>query len=256
MTQIEFKDLDCQRFWAKLDSYIDNELVTETNIECTEHLERCPACMIEAEARQKVRLRLKTAVREVPVPPELEGRIRERLRRAKQPHPQRPYLMAIAAALAVCIGVFRSGGSFPPLLALGFDDHVHCAVQHRPAAKGGPVDQLPGEFKQLLPVIRGRMPAKLPLLLAHECRDGQRDFIHLTFDDGRNLLSVVITRRQTGESLGDEIRGASHDGFQLAAFQTRNYFVYSVSDLNSTDNLAALDRIAPTLRGFLDQMTA
>src|SRR5215510_12335934 len=104
MTQTRFGEQACQRFRAKLDSYIDNELLTESNLEMTEHVERCTSCTQEAQERRKVRRRLRDAVREVPVPAGLEERVRDRLRQPRQPQPKKLFLMAIAAALVLYFG--------------------------------------------------------------------------------------------------------------------------------------------------------
>jgi anti-sigma factor (TIGR02949 family) len=70
----------CRSVQAKLDYYIDNELLTETNLELSEHLDSCAACANEAEARRTVRTKLQLAIRHTPVPPGLEARVRARLR--------------------------------------------------------------------------------------------------------------------------------------------------------------------------------
>src|SRR5215467_13522850 len=124
MTQTRFDEHACRKFREKLDSYIDNELLTESNLDMIEHFRRCDTCTQEAQDRRKVRRRLQNAVREVPVPAGLEQRVRDRLRQPKQPQPKKLFLMAIAAALVLCFGFLRvrgTGGG--ELLQLAFDDH-------------------------------------------------------------------------------------------------------------------------------------
>jgi hypothetical protein len=249
MTQTRFNSQICQRFRAKLDSYIDNELLTESNLELLEHFERCADCTREAEERRKIRTRLQTAVRDVPLPPGLEQRVRDRLRQKKQPPQKKLFLVAIAAALAV-IAVFRLHDPTGPLLRLGFDDHVHCAVVHQPHSTGD-ANHLPDRIRQLTPIVQERVPASLGLILAHECQDRGRRFVHLTFGDGRHLLSLVITRRQSGESLGNGVRQATREQFHLAAFQTGDFLIYTVSDFPPQKNAEILTALAPSLRNFL-----
>src|SRR5262245_41423503 len=172
MTQTRFCEQACQKFGAKLDSYIDNELLIESNLEMIEHFRRCTSCTQEAQERRDVRRRLRDAVREVPVPAGLEGRIRDRLRQPKQPQPKKLFLMAIAAALALCFGVIRSRDSSGGLLRMAFDDHLHCAVIHHPAPRvPGEPNQLPETFRGLAEVVLERVPADFELVLAHECHD-------------------------------------------------------------------------------------
>jgi len=166
MTQTRFGEQACQKFRAKLDSYIDNELLTESNLEMIEHFRRCTSCTEEAQERRNVRRRLRDAVREVPVPPGLEDRVRDRLREPKQPQPKKLFLMAIAAAL--CFGVFRFRDPSSALLRMAFDDHLHCAVIHHPTPRvPGEPNQLPEQLKGLASVVQQRVPPEFSLKLAH-----------------------------------------------------------------------------------------
>ena len=47
MTHTKFGDQACQKFRAKLDSYVDNELLTESNLKMMEHFRRCTLCTQE-----------------------------------------------------------------------------------------------------------------------------------------------------------------------------------------------------------------
>ena len=254
MTPTRFGEQACQKFRARLDSYIDDELLTESNLEMIEHFRRCNVCTQEAQERRDTRRRLQKAVRDVPAPAGLEKRIRDRLRQPKQPQSKKLFLMAIAAALALCFGVFRFRERGGDLFRMAFDDHLHCAVIHRPAPRvPGEPNQLPEELRGLADVARERVPAGFALLLAHECQDQGRGFAHLTFGDGRHLVSLVITRRENGESLGAEVRRAARDRFQLAGFETDQFFVYTVSDFDAQSNADILAAFAPGIRAFLDQ---
>jgi len=254
MTQTRFGELACQKFRAKLDSYIDNELLIESNLEMIEHFKRCTSCTQEAQERRNVRRRLRDAVREVPVPAGLEGRIRDRLRQPKQPQPKKLFLMAIAAVLALCFGVFRLRDPSSALLRIALDDHLHCAVVHHPTPRvPGEPNQLPERLTGLASLVQQHVPSEFSLRLAHECQDQRRSFVHLTFDDGHHLMSVVIARRESGESLGSGMRQAARDRFQLAAFESGQFFVYTVSDLPAQANTRVLAQISPSVRGFLSQ---
>jgi hypothetical protein len=215
-----------------------------------EHFRRCTSCTQEAQERRNMRRRLRGAVRDVPVPDGLEQRIRDRLRQPKQPQPKKLFLMAIAAALALCFGAFRLPSS--GLLRMAFDDHLHCAVVHRPAPRvPSEPNQLPEQLKGLASVVQQQVPTEFSLKLAHECQDQGRKFVHLTFDDGHHLMSLVITRRERGESLGSGMRQAARDGFQLAAVESGEFFVYTISDLRPQANAGILALISPGVQRFL-----
>ena len=254
MTQATFGEQACQKFRAKLDSYVDNELLTEGNLEMIEHFKNCTACTKEAQDRRGVRRRLRDAVREVPVPAGLEGRIRDRLRQPKEPQARKLFLMAIAAALVLCLGLLRLNYPSGRLLRVALDDHLHCAVMHHAISPiSGVVKQLPDRLKGLTALVKERVPPEFALVLAHECREQGRTFIHLTFGDGRHLLSVLITRKENGESLGDGTRQAARDHFQLAAVDSGDFVVYTVSDLPARANADILASFEPSVRAFLDQ---
>ena len=254
MNHTRFGEQACDKVRAKLDSYIDSELLTESNLEMIEHFRRCNSCTQEEQERRSTRRRLQKAVRDVPVPAGLEQRIRDHLRQPKQPNPKKLFLMAIAAALALCFGVIRSRDSSGGLVRMAFDDHLHCAVIHHPVPRvPGEPNQLPENFRGLADVVRERVPADFALVLAHECHDQGRSFVHLTFGDGQHLFSLIITRRQDGESLGAGVRRAASDQFHLAAFETGQFFVYTVSDLKAQANADVLAALAPEIRAFLNQ---
>jgi len=274
MTHIKLLEPGCRRVLASLDSYIDNELHTETNLDLIEHLRRCAPCTQEASERQKMRARLRTAVREVSVPGGLEHRVRDRLRQSQQSHSKKMYLMAIAAMVAICFGswmTLRPGPSAPlsAVMQVGYSQHVHCAVvRQRNNRPPDGVDKLTAQFKDVLPIIRRHVPANLPLNVAHECSFEGRKFVHLTFLDGHNLLSLVIARKQGGESFaaakllpalaqsGIPMYVQGVDRYQLAAFETDRYLVYTISELPREKNLDVLTSLAPDLRRFLEHLAS
>jgi Predicted transmembrane transcriptional regulator (anti-sigma factor) len=172
MTQTRFGEQACQKVLARLDSYIDNELLTESSLELMEHFQRCTACTRESQERRNVRARLQTAVREVRGASGMEDRVRDRLRQTREPRPKRFHLMAIAATLAVCLGswvayqlgalrlttasqesyVAAISGEVASIIRVGLGDHLHCALlRQRGRRSEGGVDKLPVEFKELIP---------------------------------------------------------------------------------------------------------
>ena len=104
MTQLTFDEWACRNALAKLDSYIDNELLVETNLEIARHFEQCAACAHEAKQRRELRARLRAAAGKVPAPSGLEERVRARLRKEGRSRPMPWRLMSIAAAVLLCFG--------------------------------------------------------------------------------------------------------------------------------------------------------
>jgi hypothetical protein len=254
MNRVQFGEGACEKTRKYLDSYISNELLVETNHEVLTHIENCAACAAELNARTQLRTRLKSAVNAQSVPPELQVRIREQIRGSRSGSwfaagwfaAGRPrWAVAMAAGLVVCLGIWLNypRDRMPPLsdrpgqnayiqrvsvtlaavLKVGLGDHIHCS--------------------------------------AHQCSYAGRKFIHLTFEKAGSLLSLVIARRDSGESLAG-LSPASHpsgipiyqsgaDRYQVAGFDAGNFLAYVVSELKSQANLQIAVALAPGVREFL-----
>jgi hypothetical protein len=99
--------------------------------------------------------------------------------------------------------------------------------------------------------------------MAHVCQYKGRPFTHLTFRNGKAVLSLVIAKRGEWESIGaGQVRTALwQDGlnfyessvqrYQIAAFETPGHLVYVVSDLTAEKNLQVLAELAPSVRAVL-----
>src|SRR5689334_5457703 len=114
MTQFNLDGRDCRDAQRKLDSYLDEELLVETNLDMARHFERCASCAREEQVRRRLRTRLQTAVRLTEVPETVESRVRERLRGPARTSAAPLRMMAIAAAIVVCFGswlAYQSAGT-------------------------------------------------------------------------------------------------------------------------------------------------
>jgi anti-sigma factor RsiW len=242
----------CRTVQAKLDSYIDNELLTETNLELSQHLEGCAACAADAAMRRAVRNRLQHAVRQAPLPSDLEDRVRARLRESRNSG-RTPWLMAIAAAILVCAVPWAAlqYSPLPPqvlaVMRVGLNDHVHCAVIRQRSNPARNADKLAPEYKPVLAAVRDRVPPGMQLAVAHECHFDGRTFIHMTFRKDGHLLSVIATRKRAGEALAG-LRTTVLDGYPVAGAEAGGFLVYTVSDLPASVNRRTLEAIVPSLR--------
>ena len=223
--------------------------------------------------------RLQETVKKVTAPPELAGRIRSAILAAGPPRRYSwipvYYAAAIAAGLmALAVGsvgyqqgYFRFSDSsrqayisaiasrVDHLMSLGLCDHVQCAV-FREYPKDPPTLEELGQTlgpanADLIPAVQGHVPEGYRLVMAHVCQYKGRPFTHLTFRDGKQVLSLVIARRGVGESIGDQVRESSVQRYQIAAFETPGHLVYVVSDLTPEKNMRVLADLAPTVRAVL-----
>lgn len=255
--------MNCEKVLASIDRYIDGELLTESSLDLNSHFEQCEQCSEEVAARRAIRSRLQSAIRREPLPYGLEARIAQTLREAGAPQAKsKPfYLMAIAAALVVFFGYrFASPDNvaMSAVMQVGAGDHIHCAVSRTKLNTASPVEKLPENFRPLMPLVRQHLPGEYRLALAHECNFRSRQFVHMIFENGGKRLSLVIARKQDGESLARDgvVTSVSSSGYQVAAFESRGYLVYTVSDLSLSKNASVLKALAPSVSRFLDQMGA
>jgi len=266
----------CENVRGHLDAYLSRELPEETSREVQRHLESCPQCAAELETRVRIRAKLQAAVRATPVPVHLQAKIRRAVRGAR-PRP-RTGLWAVAAAalVIVCVALVsrlrvqanpeeailrKTTGRLAAVLNVGLRDHLHCAVFRKyskqpEAARQMAADLGPG-FADLVALVQAKLPGDFRIIQGHHCNAGGRQYTHLIIASGAGgagggkIVSLILTRRQTGESLTGSIHQAGVDRFQVVGFASHDYLAYVISDLDAQQNLQLAANLAPALREYL-----
>ena len=301
MNRIQFGEGGCEKTRKYLDAYISNELTVETNYEVLRHIESCPACAAEIDTRARLRSRLKAAVNAQSVPPELQVRIREQIRaRRSGSWAQLGWLRAgwprlagaTAAALVVAAGLWmrystdrlpalsdrpgqetymsRVSANLAAVLKVGLGDHIHCTIFRKYPKDPPPLEKMEVDlgpaYAGLLPVVGAAVPEGYKVIMAHQCSYAGRKFVHLTFEKNGGLLSLVVARKQAGESLdglspaggasGVRIYQSTAGRYQVAGFEAGNFFAYVVSELRNKENLRVAANVAPGVHEFLMKMPA
>ena len=198
MNVIDFGPRACARIRSYLDSYINNELLVETNHEVLSHLETCAECAAALEERIRVKERLQATVRRERVPASLRQSIQANLRRrAEASAAWMRFPLAVAAGLMLVLTGWsvlrlRELRGVTPLespqdmitsiLKIGLGDHVHCAV-YRSYPKQPPAFQemtarMGPEYAGLVPIV-SRQVQDHKVVLAHQCRFHGRHFVHM-----------------------------------------------------------------------------
>ena len=235
--------------------------------------------------------RLRAAVDSVEVPPFLESRIRNRIAQQK---PARRWLTGIvsaAAAASVLGGVFVAyqlghlrltvgaqesyisslSGHVATLMRVGLGDHVHCAVFRKYPENPPAVDDFirmmkPPQYAGLIPIVRSQVPDTYRMTMAHECGYHGRRFVHLSLKNDKNMLSLVITRKASGESFsaqgalpalvqsGIPMYQTGIQRFQLGAFETRDFLVYVISDMEQKQNTELMLALSVPVKDFLAKL--
>lgn len=75
---------ECDYTRELADAYIDNELLVETSLRITAHLERCAECRQYVMERAMVKDRIRESVRGQASPPELKNQVLSKLEEERQ----------------------------------------------------------------------------------------------------------------------------------------------------------------------------
>jgi len=286
----QFEEGACDQFRRQLDCQTNNSLPAETDPKLLYHLEHCSACAALWDARSRMQTRLKAAVERQEVPAVLSARIRERLTK-REPRSWwgtgwERLALAMAAILTVGTGVWlslsrehmpaladrpgqdayiqRCSTTIAAVFKLGLGDHIHCSVFRRypenPPTAAQMEEDLGPAFREVLPLVQSAVP-DYRVIMAHHCGYAGRKYTHLTLQKGKNLISVVIARKNPGESLDSLLPAMSPSGirlyqsaarrYEVASFDAGEYFAFVVSDLLEKTNLQIAADLAPTLQRFL-----
>ncbi len=262
--------LACDRLRGQLDAYLDRELPEETRAEVERHVASCAECAAEIATRVRLRAQLQAAVRAVPVPDGLAADVR-RISRGQTGRPHAG-LWAVAAAAAVIIGAAlfnfwraqtspeetilrKTSGRLAAVLNVGLRDHLQCAVFRKYSKQPVPADQMAAdlgpEFAGLAPLVQAKLPADFRIIQGHRCSAGGRQYTHFIVSGGGKLISLILTRKQSGEALGSGIYQTGVDRFQVVGLESHGYLCYVISDLDAQQNLQWAANLAPTLRQYL-----
>jgi len=267
----------CRKVRGHLDSYLSRELPEQTRREVERHLEGCPPCAAELETRARIRAQLQAAVRASHVPTGLEAKVRRAVRGAGQDKVARPrtglWAVAAAAAVILCVALVsflrmktnpeqailrKTSGRLAAVLNVGLRDHLHCAVFRKyskqpVAARQMAADLGPG-FADLVPLVQAKLSGDFAIIQGHHCSAGGRHYTHLIIFGGAGggkLVSLLLTRKQSGESLSGGIYQAGVDRFQVVGFESHDYLAFVISDLDAQQNLVWAANLAPALRDYL-----
>ncbi len=270
MNVVQFGDAACDKVRGHLDSYLSNELVAETNHEVLQHLETCPDCSAELGTRARVRTELQAAVRAVPVPAALEARMQRAVRAQSRRTRAGLYTMALAAMVVIGLAVValrretpaveqvimnKATGRLGTVLNVGLRDHLHCAVfrkySKQPETLSQMATQLGPQFADLAPLVKAKLPGESQVIQGHRCSAGGRDYVHIIMTRGDRVLSLLLTRKRSGESLSGGVYQEGVDRFQVVGFESHDYLVYIISDLDAQQNLQLAANLAPTVREYL-----
>ena len=286
MNVVNFEDGQCKRIQTYLDSYLNNELMVETNHEVLRHLETCEACSRSLEDRARLKAQLKRAVIQEYAPAALRERIVRDLRgRAFSFNKMSLALAAAAAVLVIAAATFlisrptekplslqakvAPGDVTGEVLKIGFDDHVFCAIDHQLANRQFTAEQmsekLGPDYAGLVALVREKIPQGYTVVVGHRCHYLGREFVHLIMRNQSNVVSLVITRKNAesfpanaaaaiAQAAGGPIYQVAWANQHVAGLETRDHLVFVVSNEPSDTNLQIAASLAPSVRDLLARL--
>ncbi len=274
--------MECRDVREMADSFLAEELLTETSHAILRHLATCPVCRADLGARRALRERVRSAFRSTPdLEPsgEFMGQLRTRLHGTVGQLPARRGIMfrgwwALSATvlLMAALGLAYRGRDW--MMAAGalaraaVGDHRDCALQFRLAEKPITLEEAarrygsaPYRVLEKLPpgnVITTAGPAKT--LERHVCIYQGRRFAHVVFEYRGQLVSLLVTAVDGGapltvprETLPHVTSARRVDQMSLVSFRTPRYAIFFAGDVAPADLKALADAIAgPLYRELAD----
>ena len=271
--------MQCRDIREMADSYLGEELLVETNHEILRHLETCPDCRADLDARRARRASLRRAfadAHELDPSPEFVAQLRTRLRAATAGAPVRRDPMfrgwwalaatvLLAAALAV---VFRGHGpvTTSALAQAAVGDHRNCAIHFQLAEKPISLEEAARRYDPAYRVLEELPPSDVMtaagpahVLERHSCVYKGRRFAHIVLQFRGTLVSLLATdvdgSSQTAlprEALTHVTSDGRIDDVCVVSFRATRHMVFFAGDLKQADLL----RLADAVSGPLSQRLA
>lgn len=256
--------MTCREARELADAFLSDQLLVETTNAIVGHLETCPACRAEFEARRRLRTRLRSAVdaaADLAPRPEFVAAMTARLR----PVPATPDItrrawlktwMAAAAAGVVAVG----GGflareeirrrSLAALAAGAAGDHQNCAIKFNLTERPIPLDEAARRYDPAYATLVSLALPAHAVLERHSCVFEGRRFAHIVFKHDGHVVSLLVTAGE-GDAGADPAMVATAGPLRVAAFDVGRHAVFVVSDLPDRDTLGVAQSLAGSVRAAL-----
>lgn len=284
--------MNCNDFREIIDSYLSDELLTETNHDILRHLELCGNCRGEIEIRREIRGRLKTAVLNSRVY-QVDSGFASNLKTILSRTPIRDSRetstswfaknswVAVAAGLLLVftigfvfmnqsgtietadVGITPSIPSLAQndLINIALGDHEHCAMRHDLDDPVVALEKASVKYKNLDKIVvpsLQKVLSKYEFVMAHGCKYKDTEFAHVVVRDEGNTLSVLIADKgdfDETKSAGPLRFSSSNRKYQVAIHNTKTHAIFVISDMDEEKNSDALKALSDPLRKHLGDQT-
>jgi hypothetical protein len=251
--------MNCRDVRDNADSFLSEELLTETNQEILRHLGNCPPCRREIDLRRRLRVALRDAFSRAPdLRPSLdfERRLRHQLREVSAHGGRHLSLsrqwLALVASLVIAAGVVavvlmqRTGGPAEALARDAVGDHQNCALRYRLARMPVPLEEAAQQFDSAYRVLRTVPPDDIStpdgdarVTERHSCTYGTRRFGHVIMHYRGSVVSLLMTGKDEEAIVVQDavphLLGRPMNGLSVVSVDGTHHTIVLVSDLNSAE---------------------
>ena len=258
--------MTCDDVRETADSFLCEELLTETNLEILRHLDACPACAAEIAGRRRLRGALRAAFTRAPdlMPrPEFGPRLRQRLRAAADHRSRMMSLrwFAIAAALLLSAGLTgavllnRPATAVDALARDAIGDHRQCALKLRAVRTPVPLEEAARRFDDAYRMLLSAPPDEMPtpdgpvhVTERHSCAYGGRRFGHVILEYRGRVVSLLMTALDGAAGSAaipdavPQLIGRPANGLSVVSVTGTDHAIVLVGDIDGTE-LRRLSRI-------------
>ncbi len=257
--------MECRDVREVADSFLAEELLTETNHEILRHLESCPVCRADLTARRALREGVRRAFHGAPgldPSPEFVERLRTGLQSAAHQEPARRgvrfhgwWALAATVLLAVALGVAYRGREWitatGALARAAVGDHRNCALQFRLTEKPISLEEAAQRYGAAYGVLENLPPNEVMtavgparVLERHACVYEGRRFAHIVFEYRGERVSLMMTAAdEAGSPAATRV-----DGMNVASFLAGRQIVFIAGDVLAADLTMLADTVAGPLR--------
>ena len=264
--------MECRDVRELVDSFLGEELLTETNHEMLRHLETCPDCRAELATRRTIRASVRGAFERTPdldPSPEFLAQLRTTLKQTARTAPagrglrsQGWWALAALVLLAIALGfAFRGRGWITATGALAraaVGDHRNCALQFHLAEKPIPLEEAAQRFDAAYRVLQRLPPTDVMssggvarVIERHSCVYAGRRFAHIVLEYRGARVSLLVTAGDDPSSGATTSRSPTSvgriDGMSVASFSTARHMVFLAGDVDQQALMELAEAVAGPL---------
>ena len=290
--------MDCRKYKDTIDSFLCGETLVESNLEMIRHAEHCPACRTEMAQRRNLRLQMQRVAGSAKMPGYAHDSLRARLRQeaglgavttapkttnwrsrlAELFSGRMPLLASLTVLLLVGMSwwLTRTNNSSveaavlsPAVFEQAAREHELCAHFYaeadEPKAMAASATDYDAAYAKLDQIAKVKAQG-MQLRAAHKCSLVGRNFAHLLFSRGSELISFMVTERDAaamrkGLVPADDGKQLplQHDqqaGCTMSAWQTQRHVVFVVSKLAQAQSEQLAQQVAQPISEHLRQAEA